>query len=168
MSGVRSGVHVWLIPSHQMPYGVCVPPILSPTMCGSLSFHHPCFINEAYWLCPSPSEPGCSSTCRPSEQKQTPLMGVCHQRLLKHMAGRNASSFTLFLDEGKVFISLVLILLPGLWKRQIPPLCPLYFCLLLSPAPCCSSSPAGFWDATVPQSHGKLCMAVALHAHHAH
>lgn len=57
---------------------------------------------------------------------------------------------SVFLDEGKVFISLVLILLPGLWKRQIPPLCPLYFGLVLSPAPCCSSSPAEFWDATVP------------------
>lgn len=138
-----------------------MPPILSPTRYSLLSFRHPCSINEALWLCPSPSEPGGSfQPTRPSERERTPLTGIHYQRLLTHMTGRNTSSFTPF--------PWVLILLPGLWKRLVPPLCPLYLCqgsaLLLAGAP----ARQGFEMLWSPQSYRQLCIVVAICVHHAH
>ena len=75
---------------------------------------------------------------------------------------------SVFLDEGKVFISLVLILLPGLWKGKslLYALCISVWCsaLLLAGVPAQQS----FGMLQSPQSHGKLCIAVAFRAHHAH
>lgn len=57
LSKVRPGAHTCLISFPFMPQGARVPAILSPQV-QLLSFPSPCFINDAYWLCAIPVEPG--------------------------------------------------------------------------------------------------------------